>query len=203
MIDCPNGALRDRLPDLIHGRLSPDVRREVEMHVSGCAECAAELALLGNLRASMARVPAIDPARIAATIPAYRAPVRHSWGGWRAAAAIMVIVAGATSVAVMRQAGPRGPAPVQSIAFTIPDSSIAGEAAAPPSVPSAQRAERGALPTPPAARELALASSAAGDLSDRELQALLADIESIDAVPSVDVEIPVPVSPVSPRGRSE
>ena len=56
---------------------------------------------------------------------------------------------------------------------------------------------------PAAARELAMASGAASELSDRELQALLKDIESIDAVPSVEVETTVLVSPVPPKGSSE
>jgi anti-sigma factor RsiW len=182
MTDCPNATLRDRLPDLVNGRLSPDERRELEAHVGTCAECAAELALLRDLRASMARAPRIDPARVAAAVPAYRAPARRSWGGWRTAAAITAILVGGASVVVVRQDSRRGL-----------DSSV-------PSVPSAEGAARA---IPPASRELAAASGAASDLSDRELQALLKDIESIDAVPSVDVENPVPVTPVSPQGESE
>ncbi|MFL5608451.1 MAG: anti-sigma factor family protein [Gemmatimonadaceae bacterium] len=201
MTDCPNGALRDLLPDLVNGRLSPEVRYEVERHVAACPECAAELALLRELRASMAGTPFVDAARIATVIPAYRAPVRRSWGGWRAAAAVAAIVAGGASVAVVRQAGTRGPEPVQSMTFTIPDTTVVAKGS--PSVPSARPAERGARAVPAVARELAMASGAASDLSDRELQALLKDIESIDAVPSVDVENAALVSPVSPRGRSE
>jgi anti-sigma factor RsiW len=201
MTDCPNGALRDLLPDLVNGRLSPEARYEVERHVAACSECAAELALLRDLRRSMASVPDVDPTRIAAAIPAYRAHVRRSWGGWRVAAAVAAIVAGGASVAVVRQAGTRGPEPVQSMTFTIPDTTIVAERS--PSVPSARPAERGVGAVPAVARELAMANGAASDLSDRELQALLKDIESIDAVPSIDVENAAAVSPVSPRGRSE
>ena len=42
-------------------------------------------ALLGSLRASTARTPVVDLAAIAAAVPAYRAPVRRSWVGWRTA----------------------------------------------------------------------------------------------------------------------
>ncbi|MDQ6636118.1 MAG: zf-HC2 domain-containing protein [Gemmatimonadota bacterium] len=204
MTDCPNGALRDLLPDLVHGRLSPAARRELEAHVSSCADCAAELALLRGLRASMARAPRVDPARISAAIPTYRAPVRRSWGGWRAAAAIAAIVVGGGSVAVVRQIGGRGPVAVQSVAAsTHSEAPVAPGASPPPPVPAAQSAERAPRAVPAAARELAMTNGAASDLSERELQTLLKDIESIDAVPSVDVENAVPVSPISPKRTSE
>jgi hypothetical protein len=148
----------------------------------------------------MAHVPHVDAARISAAIPAYRAPVRRSWGGWRAAAAVTAIVVGGASVAVVRQVGTRGPDAALAVAVATPDTPVAGDMPSPPSVQSAGRV---APVMPEASRELAVASGAAGELSERELQALLKDIESIDAVPSVDVENAVPVSPVSPRGSSE
>jgi anti-sigma factor RsiW len=204
MTECRNGDLRDLLPDLLNGRLSPDVRQEVEAHVRACADCAAELALLGELRASMvsARVPLMDAARISAAIPAYRAPMRRSWVGWRAAAAIMAILAGGTSLVVVQRGfvGRSDTALAVANSTTVPaatrDSGPATELAGEPSA-SVVTARPGA------SRELALASSATSDLSDLELQALLKDIDSIDAVPSVDVEVPTPLSPASPRGSSE
>jgi anti-sigma factor RsiW len=205
MTDCPNGDLRDLLPDLLNGRLSPDVRREVEAHVRVCADCAAELALLGELRASMAsaRVPMMDAARISAAIPAYRAPMRRSWVGWRAAAAIMAILAGGTSLAVVQ----RGFVGRSDTALAVANSAMVVPAATRDSGPATELAGEpsAAVVTarPGASRELALASSATSDLSDLELQALLKDIDSIDAVPSVDVEVPTPLSPASPRGSSE
>jgi hypothetical protein len=68
----------------------------------------------------------------------------------------------------------------------------------------AQPPSQGATATvgerPVAARELALAGSTTSDLSDRELSALLKDIESLDAVLSTEVENATPMSPVSPKG---
>jgi anti-sigma factor RsiW len=103
MTDCPNGEIRDLLPDLVHDRLTPDVRIEVEAHVSACGDCSEELALLRAMRASLRRAPAVNVGAIAAAIPAYRAPVRPSWGGWRAAAAIVILAVGGTSVAVLQR----------------------------------------------------------------------------------------------------
>jgi hypothetical protein len=205
MTECRNGDLRDLLPDLLNGRLSPDVRQEVEAHVRACADCAAELALLGELRASMAsaRVPMMDAARISAAIPAYRAPMRRSWVGWRAAAAIMAILAGGTSLAVVQRGfvGRSDTAlAVANSAIVVPATRDSGPAAELAGEPSA--AVVAGRPSA-SSRELALASSATSDLTDLELQALLKDIDSIDAVPSVDVEVPTPLSPASPRGSSE
>ena len=79
MTDCPNGEIRDLLPDLVNDRLTPERRREVEAHVRGCADCQEEVALLRTMRTALRRAPTVDAAAIAASIPAYRAPVRHAW----------------------------------------------------------------------------------------------------------------------------
>ncbi|HUQ45469.1 MAG TPA: zf-HC2 domain-containing protein [Gemmatimonadaceae bacterium] len=165
MTDCPNGDMRDLLPDLLHDRLALAVRRDVELHVGTCAECRAELALLRAMRVSLGRGPAVDVAAVAAAIPAYRSPARRAWGGWRAAAAIMILAAGGTSVAVLQRG--RDGAVVRTVA---------------------------------APRELATASGAIGELNDRELSALLRDLESLEALPSVDGENGAGVSSIAPAG---
>jgi hypothetical protein len=169
MTDCPNGDVRDLLPDFLHDRLAPDVRREVEAHVSGCEDCRAELDLLRAMRSTLRRTPAVDVASIAAAIPPYRVPARRGRTGWRAAAAVL-LVAGGTSVAVIKS---RDAAPVI-----------------------------GAPAAVPAPRELALGSAAVSDLDDAELSTLLAGLQSLDAVPSTDVETAAPVSPVLPAGTN-
>jgi anti-sigma factor RsiW len=183
MTDCPNGEVRDLLPDLLHDRLAPDVRRDVEAHVRGCDECRAELALLGAMRSSLRRAPAVDAAAIAAAIPSYRAPSRRSWGGWRAAAAIVVLAAGGTSVAVLQSrqgAGVSGGDTAAVVAVRTADSIAPSAAEAP--------------------RELALGSSAVSDLDDGELSTLLANLQTIEAVPSADVENAASTSPFQPAG---
>ena len=174
MTDCPNGEVRDKLPDLLHGRLMPAEREVVESHVRGCADCREELVLLRAMSATLRRGPRVDVGAVAAAIPPYRAPVRRGWGGWRAAAAIVALAAGGTSVAVrQRDAGVRDAPRVAQISAPLvvdsPAAPVRASAAAP-------------------ARELALGSAAVGDLDDGELLALLEDLQTIEALPSADEE---------------
>jgi anti-sigma factor RsiW len=186
MTDCPNGEVRDLLPDFLHDRLAPDVRRDVEAHVAGCEECRAELALLGAMRSTLRRAPTVDVAAIAAAIPPYRAPARRSWGGWRAAAAV-ILVAGGTSVAVL-QFRDGAVEPVR-------DTTTAVAVRAADSVPMATSAPQVETPAPvQASHELALGTAAVTDLDDAELSTLLAHLQTLDALPSADVENAVAVS---------
>jgi anti-sigma factor RsiW len=84
MIDCPNGAIRDQLPDFVHDQLNAAARAAVAAHVASCGACAAELALLRELRGTLRSGPAVDIARIVAALPAssrVQSGVRR--GGWR------------------------------------------------------------------------------------------------------------------------
>ena len=176
MTDCPNGEIRDLLPDLVNDRLTTERRREVDAHVRGCADCQEEVALLRTMRTALRRAPTVDAAAIAASIPAYRAPVRHAWGGWRAAAAIVVLAVGGTSVAVVQRERA-----VESPVQSAPSVAAAREPVEAP--PAAQLAA-----PEPAARELALGSASVSELDDSELSALLADLETLDVLPPADVE---------------
>ena len=60
MNDCPNGDLRDLLPDFLHDRLNAADRAVVEAHLAGCDDCREELELLRNLRGTLRRAPAVD-----------------------------------------------------------------------------------------------------------------------------------------------
>ena len=221
MTECPNANVRDLLPDLVHGRLDAETRVMVEAHLAGCADCAAEHALLRDLRASLRRTPHLDLAAIAAAVPAYRAPVRRSWVEWRTAAAITVLVAGGSSVALLqRNVAPRmdtvavATAPVASVPASS-SASLAAPTTAPRSAPGQthlpaqvapvlnQPLVAGAPVRGPAAssRELAMGGGSFNDLSDRELASFLEDIESLDAVPSVEVDNAAlaPIAPSVPR----
>ncbi|MEP7002250.1 MAG: zf-HC2 domain-containing protein [bacterium] len=220
MTDCPNADVRDLLPDLVHGRLDAESRALVETHVAACADCKAEVALLRDLRASLRRSPRVDTAAIAAAVPAYRAPSRRAWVGWRTAAAITLLVAGGSSVVVMRRTNsvrveqttiastPVLPSPavnpVDGRGPLAPGASVsrAPEAASASPAPRVTASTAVIAHAPGAeGRELAMGGGSLNDLNDQELTSLLKDIEALDAVPSVEVDnLPLaPIAPSSPR----
>ncbi len=203
MSDCPNGEIRDLLPDFLHGRLDAADQAAVEAHLRDCELCREELALLRGMRAALRRAPAVDVGQITAAIPPYRAPARHSsrqWGGWRIAAAVTLLAAGGTSVALVRHG-----------AHPIADSARVAESRSSDTLPGAGEVTVAMAPAtssaPPStalsgsssSRELPLAGGTIGDLDDSELAALIDDIGSLDAVPSVEVDNPASVSPVAPN----
>jgi hypothetical protein len=95
--------MKDRLPELLWDEGGDEA---VRAHVAQCESCARDLALLHEVRA-ITVTPSLDTARIAAAIPAYRAPA------WRRAvdspalriAAVIVLVAGG---ATLLQTAPGG-----------------------------------------------------------------------------------------------
>lgn len=203
MSDCPNGDIRDLLPDVLHDRLGAGEHAAVEAHLRECELCREELTLLRGLRATLRRAPAVDVSRISAAIPPYRSPARQltsrSWGGWRVAAAITLLAAGGTSVVVARH-GAQATADSARVAGihrsdSLPGSTQVPAAADPTASPSFGTAPGAELP---AARELALAGGAIGDLDDNELSALIDDIQSLNAVTPVEVDNAAPVSPIAP-----
>lgn len=200
MTDCPNGDVRDALPDYLNDRLDPARRRAVESHLAICATCREELSLLRTLRATMRRAPAVYVEAIAASVPPYRAPARRSWAtSGRIAAAIALIAIGGTSVALLRERAGPNPIDVTPPVAVAPEPSTDSTPIAPaPASVEAPVAERvSPAPTPEratAVRELALGGGSIADLSDHELSALVDGIESLDGVPSAEVDAPEPVS---------
>jgi anti-sigma factor RsiW len=205
MTDCSNGDVRDALPDYLHDRLDTVRRREVEAHLAGCDTCREELALLRALRVTMRRAPAVDAEAIAAAIPPYRAPARRGWAmGWRAAAAVVALVVGGTSIALLTGRAPGGGEDVTQYVGAVAEPRRDVETRVEPSpsavVPApAIETPRTQPVTAAANRELAMAGATISDLSDRELSALVEGIESLDAVLSTDVEGEDPM----PLGRQE
>jgi anti-sigma factor RsiW len=221
MIDCPNGDVRDLLPDYLHDRLGSAARASVERHLAECAVCRDELALLRELRGTLRHAPRIDVAAVAAAIPAYRPPARKGWAsGWRAAAAIAAIAVGGASVALLARtrqptqlaqnpvAAPSSPAPEVGVAAS--PTGIQRTMAQPTPQPVQQPTPAVAHAEPsvksttaPRGEELAMAGGTIADLSDGELSDLLGDLESLDAVPSTDVESTESLLPSRQRGRHD
>ena len=199
MNDCPNGELRDLLPDLLHDRLNAAERRRVEAHVAECEDCRAELALLRDLRGTLRRVPAVEVGAIVAAIPPYRPPVRRSWGGWHAAAAAALIAVGGTSIAIASHTSV--PPTAATAAATAPVAVTTPVIDAPAPTSTVSRAVAVAHPT--RTRELP-ASGTVADLSDQELATLLDGIETLDVIPSADVEpvVPAAATTSSAQGQS-
>jgi anti-sigma factor RsiW len=192
MRDCWNVTIRERLPELLHDRLPPDARVEVERHLEVCADCRAELEILRHVRA-IGRAPAVDVARIVAALPAYRSVQRARSSrryAWLAAAAV-VLLAGGAAIAVTL--GRRD--------IVAPSAPVAVETPAVAPAPVAQ----GSTPlrlNDSARNARAVVASAKGnelgvgeglhDLTDSELRALLADLESLEAVTPTETEVVPP-----------
>lgn len=188
MTDCPNGEVRDLLPDLLHERLGADERTMVQAHLAACVSCRAELALLGGLRGAMRATPGVDVGAIVGALPTYRAPAAGGWSRWRAAAAIAAIAVGGASMAyatreVGETAAVRTPAEADVAVASSPGTSAV---TAPVQVADVRRIGAPAA-TGRSPRELPLQEGLA-DLSEGDLSALLAEIETLDGLPAEEGE---------------
>jgi anti-sigma factor RsiW len=174
MIDCPNGEIRDQLPDFVHDHLNGAARTAVAVHVAHCAACAAELALLRELRGTLRAAPTVDVARIVAALPAptrvLRAERRRS--NWRVAAIAALVVGG-------------GSAAILSGRLREPDARDAQVASQTP--PASPRVQQVATSGMSIDADLAEATAV-------ELEALLEDLETFDGLPADEPE-PAPAAP--------
>lgn len=92
------GRVRELIPDFASGRLRDDGVVVVE-HVSGCAECRAELALAQALYASRAEAPPELARRVIVAVRSRRAGHRPWWGVTAAAVAALALGIGMGSEA--------------------------------------------------------------------------------------------------------
>lgn len=183
MTDCPYPEIRDSLPDLLHGRLGEADKATLSAHVESCASCRAELALLGEVRASAPIAPRIDVERVAAALPvravvvpeAPRQPARPGVSSpiWKLAAAMAIAISGALLVqdrGAVSEAGSRtvviSPVPVQA--------GGAGDL----------------LESPLATEDNGSLSLVAGvhELTDDQIESLLIELDAIETVPSGEPE---------------
>lgn len=180
MTDCPNGEIRDQLPDFVHDQLSPRARAAVAAHVAQCAACTAELTLLRELRERLRAGPTVDVARIVAALPAPSRGLRDSRRfDWRVAAAIAALVVGGGSAAI--------------VSSRLRETDV-------PASPVAQRT------TPEAPRVQQVATSGISidaDLTGAtavELRALLEDLETFDGLPAGEPDPATGTSGVGEEG---
>jgi hypothetical protein len=210
MNDCPNAEIRDQLPDLLHDRLDVSLRAAVMAHVDACVDCRAELELLRGVRGLLvARTPRVDinyvvnalPKPSAAThaLPSRLTPRRRVWSDWRIAAAVTVLAVGGGSFALLRQGvNPSTADTVLAQASSIGSANTSSRdsvtAAAPSRVADASAAPSGSTSvargtTTSADEQAGLATTARlADLNERQLQALLDQIDQLQAVPITEPE---------------
>lgn len=179
MIDCLNPEVRDALPDLIHGRLSELDTAILTAHVESCGACRAELALLREVQATAPIAPWIDITRVASALPASgvstvaqptEAPRSSRFSGTQSVllklvAAAAIVIAGTLAVDAGRSTPDR-------VAVSAP---VASE-----SVLSVKTGE-------PASASLSLLAGVQ-DLTDEQIETLLADIDVIEPLPAAEPE---------------
>ena len=164
MTDCPNAGIRDLLPEYVAGTVGASRRGAIEAHLASCADCRDEVEVLRLVR-EVSAVPKVNVGAIVAALPrARRRPAMRSWRqshAFQIAAAVSFIAIGGISLAVARSFFESDPVvAVSDTAGRVDSVAPAGEA------------------TP--------AISFAGgvsDLADEELEALLAALEKIEALP--------------------
>jgi len=200
MNDCSNAEIRDQLPDLLHERLDASVRAVIAAHVAECVDCRDELELLRSIHKTLiARTPRVDVAYVIGALP--KAPVaapvapasqiralpHRRWSDWRIAAAVTVLVAGGSSLAVLR----RTPTTVETRP-PITDTAVSQAAPVAPTAGQSTPATPAATPKAVSTVATTVDTDASGDdgpdgrfagLSDAQMQVLLGEIDRLQAVP--------------------
>jgi hypothetical protein len=223
MNDCANAGVRDQLPELLHDRLDAQARAAIMAHVSGCVDCRAELELLRDVRGMLAAdAPRIDVNWVAAALPKpprQRAHVggsarhgattsRRVWSDWRVAAAVTLLIAGGSSVALLDHG--RGidrlpgdtvqlpPVAASAGSSSAPSASTGGASASTTAAPAAAtpsniaNTQLASLDDPSDPSDPSLgASGRLENLNAAQLKKLLSDIDQIEATPITE---PEPVS---------
>jgi hypothetical protein len=196
MNDCRNAEVRDQLPDLLHERLDASARAAVMAHVDGCADCREELELLRVAHGTLIKAtPRVDLNFIIEAIPnaaprarTLTAPRRRLWTDWRVAAAAVVLIAGGSSYSLL---GRHGGIVVRDTLVAQVTPSGAGSAS-----PQVQPTDSTATtPVPSQAPEVVaegpseagetsgLGASRMGELNEKQLKALLTEIDQLSPTP--------------------
>ena len=205
MNDCQNAEMRDQLPDLLNERLDGSARAVVMAHVAACADCRDELELLRVARGTLLKAtPRVDLNFIVEALPktAPRARIapstrRPMWADWRIAAAAVLLIAGGSSYSLLGRHG--GIAMRDSLVAQVTQPVTDTPAAKMPPADSASTAlaqspQPGTViadGTPETSESSGLGGSHLGDLSEKQLKALLTEIDQLQPTPLTE---PVPVT---------
>jgi predicted anti-sigma-YlaC factor YlaD len=197
MRDCPDAAIRDLLPLFVSGRLDDVEQARVEAHLQGCTDCAAEVDLLrATVRAY--DVAPLDAAAIASRIPTARAAKRarpfHSQPLWRVAAAITIMIAGTATTMLLN----RPDFATQNLGMG-PDTGTSVTAPGTGSAPESTIALAG---TARPEKSISFGSNLS-DLTDAQLEALLASVDKMDGTLTTDPEALVPRIGTDSSGRRD
>lgn len=219
MTDCTNTEMRDLLPLVACGARG-GLPAGIEAHLAGCESCRAELELIEATRRALGRSPALDIGRIASALPSYRPAAiegdprvvsigsrRGLAPAWRiAAAAALVIGAGATTLAVRQAGEPESvtsrTAGVEAVAPSggaSSDAGIASLAGVEPRDSQADSAE-GASGSPGSAQMTF--GGGLDDLSEDDLVALLAVLDEDDELTPADPDGVFPSLPLDAEEES-
>ena len=192
MNDCPDGDMRDLLPEYANGVLPAVMHNQVAAHLAGCTDCAAEVDLIRTV-GTVYPTPKVDLARIVGALPQ---PMRqtHGWAGrfrlqqWRIAAGIGMIAIGGISVALLRSTMHSAATPMLAPTPMVVQPPVAAVSPAmQPSAPT-ELAQRSPRSTPVEMGELSFGGGLS-DLSDAQLKSLLREIDSLDGAPSAEPEV--------------
>jgi len=203
MRDCADGQMRDLLPGYVNQTLSAEDHAAVENHLSTCEDCAAEIEVIEAASRAFA-APVVNIAKIVKALPAApRRTLRPAFAGsaWRIAAGIGVVLLGAGSVVMLR--GLIVPEPTQTAATPAPVAAATALATTESTISPATAVAR-PRGTPAASPKQRTATMSFGgglsDLSDAQLDALMSELDALDAIPSAEPETHLtPIVPMTPQ----
>jgi hypothetical protein len=186
MIDCPNPEMRDRLPDLANDTLVAAERQVVLAHLAECAACTAEIEILRTTRLMLlTTTPKVNVANIVLALPSYGSLARAEQGTARGGA---LPQPGVTSISRAPSAGRSGWANSWRIAAAVTFLAAGiGSYELLTRDSSVRTIDTIATAMSDTTVGLAL-TGALADMSDAELNELAGDIETIEALPSTEVE---------------
>lgn len=182
MNECTNSEIQDLLPELEHGKLTAAVRQSVEAHLAGCDSCREDLEIIRTVKSAAVFAPSIDAESVVRQIPPYRmpvpakqAPARARMVEWLVAATVAVLLVGGGTLMKNRQ--PEQP----------PTADVTGRPGEIVSYDVTRSAPVTREPAPAHTPALTLAADTQ-ELSDGNLQQLMDEIDTFDALPNSEPE---------------